>query len=457
MIGWLAVVVCALPGVVSAAAGVPVLEGLRPEIDFWKAIFANYSSEQVVFHDRDDLTRIYSALDFSGLAEAGLSDLQIEIRRREAVQQEAERLRALLLDLHRRGGDTTGLSKEELRIARLFGENPAPDAFLEAAGEGRVRGQTGLRDRFQRGLEISRRYLPMMEKIFGSEGLPIELTRLPFVESAFNVKAYSKVGAAGLWQFMPSTGRLYMTVGNVVDERRDPIASTVAAARFLKSNYDHLGSWPLAVTAYNHGRGGVARAVGEVGSTDLVKIVRRYRGPSFGFASRNFYAEFLAAVEVERDAERYFGPINGERELHIETVTVPVSTSFAGLARAAGVDRDMLAELNPALSSHALAGRVPVPSGYRLRLPSGSSGHFAQSTSTLVAMRTEKKSKKVSRSKGSTSAAKGGFVRHRVRRGQTLQSIARQYQTTVNRIRRHNRLSNPNIVPVGQTLVIPRG
>ena len=437
---------------------VPVLEGLRPQIDFWKAIFTTYSSKQVVFHDRDDLSRVYSALDFSALDESGLTDGQIALRRREAVEAEAQRLRTLLIDLSNRGGDYSSLPKEDQRVARLFGARPDPSALAAAAEEGRVRGQTGLRDRFLRGLEISRRYLPMMETIFRAEGVPIELTRLPFVESGFNVEAYSKVGAAGLWQFMPATGRLYMTVGDAVDERRDPITSTVAAARFLKGNYEALGTWPLAVTAYNHGRAGIARAVSSVGSKDLVKIVRTYRGPSFGFASRNFYAEFIAAYEVDRDADRYFGPIRGESELHVETVEVPVSASFASLARAANIDPVTLAELNPAISDEAVSGRLAVPRGYGLKLPHGRRRTF-ESRGEMITAAASRPAPKPGRRTAAAgrSGAKSRFVRHTVRRGQTLQSIARQYQTTVNQIRRHNRLRNPDTVPVGQTLIIPRG
>src|SRR5262245_20063059 len=135
-----------------------------------------------------------------------------------------------------------------------------------------------------------------METIFEREGLPVALTRLPLVESCFNVRAYSKVGAAGIWQFMPSTGRYYLRIDNAVDERRDPVTATVAAATHLKGNYEVLHSWPLAITAYNYCRAGMANAVSTVGSSDIVDIIQHYHGPAFKFASRNFYAEFLAAL-----------------------------------------------------------------------------------------------------------------------------------------------------------------
>lgn len=464
-----AAVVLIFTGRLGFAAEIPVLEGLRPEINFWKAIFATYTTKQVVFHDPEDLSRVYSALDFADLESSGLSKVEIAQRRREAVDQEVERLRNLFLELYARAGNAAGMSKEEGRIARLFGSAPDPAVLLAAAADGRIRSQTGLRDRFERGLEISRRYLPLMERIFRAESLPISLTRLPFVESSFNVAAYSKVGAAGLWQFMPSTGRLYMTVDNFIDERRDPLASTIAAAKHLKRDYDALGSWPLAVTAYNHGRGGVARAAATVGSRDLVKIVREYRGPSFGFASRNFYAEFLAALEVERMASRHFGEIAAESELKLDIATVPVNATFSSLAAAAKVDRSTLAELNPALSSALISDQVAVPRGYGLRLPAGSREVFdsrcsaieavhARRTTTVARVDKSRRSAGATRDKAGRRRSSGAtFVRHRVRPGQTLSMIAKQYQTTIGQIRRHNRLANPDHVPVGQTLVIPKG
>lgn len=440
------------------APSLPVIEGLRTEINFWKAVFATYSTQQVVFHDRDNLSRIYSALDFSDLNASGLSPGEIERRRKAAVNAETERLRALLINLHSRRNDLEGLTKEERRIVRMFSADANPMAMVQATDEGRIRAQSGLRDRFLRGIQVSRRYLPMMERIFREQGLPVELTRLPFVESAFNVEAYSKVGAAGLWQFMPSTGRLYMTVNNVVDERRDPWAATAAAAAHLKADFDQLGTWPLAVTAYNHGRGGMARAVAATGTTDLVKIVREYKGPSFGFASRNFYVELLAAVEVERDADKHFGVIESEPELQVETVAVPANADFRSLARACGVEAEHLASLNLALCSSIVAGDTGVPSGYRLRVPRGYAGRLQAQAHIVTATRPAKSSRAGTKAVAKASGRSDGrFVRHRVRKGQTLASIARQYQTTINAIRRHNRLRDRDNVVVGQTLLIPNG
>lgn len=111
-------------------------------------------------------------------------------------------------------------------------------------------------------------------------------------------RARSKAGAVGLWQFIKATGKRYLTITRRRDDRRDPIRATEAAARLLKHNYEALGSWPLAITAYNHGKEGMLAARVAVGSSAIEDIISGYTGPRFGFASRNFYAEFLAALEV---------------------------------------------------------------------------------------------------------------------------------------------------------------
>ena len=146
-------------------------------------------------------------------------------------------------------------------------------------------------------------------RVLKQHGVPEEIAALPHVESSFNPFAYSKVGAAGLWQFMPSTAKRFMRVDGIVDERLDPYSATEAAANLMLYNYRLLGTWPLAVTAYNHGPGGLRRAQDELGTSDIAVIVKRYQGATFGFASRNFYVAFLAALEVDRNAEKYFGPI----------------------------------------------------------------------------------------------------------------------------------------------------
>jgi membrane-bound lytic murein transglycosylase D len=427
-----------------ALSPIPSLPGLKTQVGFWKDVFATYSTRQVVIHDALHLNRIYTVLDFRPLADSGASDAEIEAYARERAGSEKERIRALLIRLHQLGPDSPELSAEERKIGALFDKVKDPLKYLHAAADDRIRAQWGLRERFAGGVEVSRRYLPEMEAVFRREGLPLELTRLPLVESCFNVRAYSKVGAAGIWQFMPATGRLYMHVGDAVDERRDPIISTRAAAELLGQNYGALGNWPLAITAYNHGRAGMMHAVAVVGSTDLVQIIKEYHGPAFKFASRNFYAEFLAALEVERHFDDYFGDLQPARPLRTETVVVPDYTNFAALAGAAKTDVDTLADLNPALTRDVVRGKLHVPKGYRLRVPVGSTGAFSTRYAALSREHKHAKQKQL-------------YVTHRVRPGQTLAGIARQYRTSVAAIQRRNNLRHTSRLRAGQSLVIPTG
>ena len=348
---------------------------LEPQIAFWRAIFTRYSKHQVVLHDAVHLDKVYKVLDFTPHVENGMSDGELAALERIETDLELERLRATLLRLHALGPHPESLAADERRIYDLFADDPASDRYLQAADEKRLHSQRGLRERFADGIRVAHRYLPEMERIFREEGLPLELTRLPLIESCFNLHAYSKVGAAGIWQFMPATGRHFMRVDNLVDERRDPIASTRAAARFLDQVHDALDTWPLTITAYNHGPEGVARAVRETGTNDLGTIVSAYRGTAFGFASRNFYAEFLAALDVERDYRTYFGDLDVDSPLRLHERRLERALGIEAAARLARIDRTELALLNPALSSTIVSGRRPIPAGYRLRMPeSGQAG-----------------------------------------------------------------------------------
>src|SRR5262249_16198592 len=143
----------------------------------------------------------------------------------------------------------------------------ADNATFKAASE-RVRVQRGQADKFREGLIRSGAWMPYIEQAFADAGVPKEIASLPHVESSFNPTARSFVGAVGLWQFMRSTGRRYMQIDGVVDERLDPYRSSAAAALLMRQNYAVTSSWPLAITAYNHGAGGMLRAIKQCGTDD---------------------------------------------------------------------------------------------------------------------------------------------------------------------------------------------
>ena len=242
-----------------------------------------------------------------------------------------------------------------------------PTRFMTAAS--RIRFQLGQKDRFLLGIYYSGRYLRQMEAIFKEEGLPIELTRLPFVESSFNVNARSKVGASGIWQFMPGTARAYMKVNKEVDDRNDPLVATRAAARLLRSNYQMLGAWSLALTGYNHGPYGVKQVVEKMGTTDISEIVAKYSSRTFGFASQNFYACFLAALEVEREARSIFSEPKWSPAIESGELKAPKLMSWTLLTKMFDGDEALTIELNPHLLARARDSRPRIPQGTRLRVP----------------------------------------------------------------------------------------
>jgi len=330
---------------------------LERDIRFWIRVYTEVTTDGGLLHDDWNLGVVYEVLRFDP------ADSPARREHRVALAK------ARYTDLLRRfaAGDTEDLTPHERRILHAFGEKTTPAEFRDAM-QG-IRFQLGQADRFREGLIRSQLFERNISKVLAERGVPAEIGALPHVESSFNPAAYSRVGAAGLWQFMPSTARRYMRVDGLVDERLDPYTSTEAAANLMLYNYRLVGTWPLAVTAYNHGPGGLRRAQDELGTSDIAVIVKRYQGSTFGFASRNFYVAFLAALEVDRNAEKFFGPMTHLPDTQSTVVEVPDYIPIDALAKAFKVDMGALQVLNPALRPPIWNGSRFVPRGYGLRLP----------------------------------------------------------------------------------------
>ena len=332
---------------------------LRDRIDFWKQIYAVHEKSVGVVHDARYIDKIYEVvkLDVPGRKVS------------QMIRESKEKWRRALLRLHGRHGDHSNLTPEEIHLLSLFQDIDDPNKFLNAAHRKRLRFQTGHRESFLKGLEDSGKWLPLMEKEFAAAGLPLELTRLPFVESSFNLQARSSVGASGIWQFMRGAGSQFLKIAEGVDERNDPVRAARAAAQLLKQNYDSLGKWPLAVTAYNHGRLSLMRAVRALGSDRIEDVIEGYKSRTFGFSSINFLSCLLASLEVERDARRYFGDFNPGRPWNALEVPLPASVSLTRLSEGLGIPALVLADLNPAWDRQIIRGKLRIPAGYMLRLP----------------------------------------------------------------------------------------
>lgn len=252
-----------------------VSEDLEDRVEFWMKIYSYYNSKQGVFHLVDDPSFILGEIDLTSIIDnSSISSLE----------------KGKLINKK--------ISQQRLFIQKKW----------KITNVGKIRLQMGLKDLMQKAFFYAGRYLPMMEEIFKNEGLPTELTRIVFVESSFNTGAQSKVGASGLWQIMPGTAKPYGYLHKNYDKRNHPIYATKLAARILKANYKVLKTWPLAITAYNHGAAGVQRMV-NLNRTQAIEdlIESTETTPTWGFASKNFYACFLAVLNVEKNAEELFG------------------------------------------------------------------------------------------------------------------------------------------------------
>ncbi len=402
---------------------------LEPAVTFWRRVYTEITTNEGFIHDDTRLDIVYETVR--------LSTSNDRARRSSASEAGNRYVRALRAIA---AGKRDNLNASEKRVMELWGPN-INGAALSAASE-RVRFQLGQADKFREGLIRSGAWAHYIKKTMSDAGLPPEIASLPHVESSFNPGARSKVGAAGMWQFMPSTGRRFMRIDNVVDERLDPYKSTRAAALLMQQNYEVTRAWPLAITAYNHGASGMRRAIEQVGTDDIAVIVRKYKSRSFGFASRNFYTALLAAVDVDEDPERYFGVLDRHAPDNSRVLVLPEYIAVGTLAKSLGVSRDALEPLNLSLKATVWNGTKKVPKGYEFRVPSS-----AGDPQVLLAS--------LSHDAWDTKQTPDLF--HVVQRGETLSSIAPRYGARVSDLVAINSLSSAARIKEGQRLVLPAG
>lgn len=352
---------------------------LEPQIGFWRNVYAVWSRGQVAFHDDRYMGLIYEVVSLPGPIEEGYTSDQ-----RDFVRARGAMWKARLDDLQQKVSFHQPLSPSDQQLATRIAQVGGPGAIYGASE--RLRVQRGLRERFKRGLEISGRYDMLFREIFRQSGLPEDFAYLPHVESSFQVHARSSAGAAGVWQFTRGAARSYMTNHPALDERLDPVLAAHGAARYLGDAYDRLGSWPLAVTSYNHGIGGMGKAQAEFGD-DFARIVQYYDGPNFGFASRNFYAEFLAARDIASQPQLYFPEgVRFETPLNWDRVVLRQDAFPSELALYYRVSKGQLLAMNQAWTSAAQGEQVSLPAGTQIWLPPGTLARAGKFNPNRVAL-----------------------------------------------------------------------
>lgn len=406
----------------------PLPAVLGPAVKFWTRIYSEVDTRGGLVHDNERMDIIYSQLDttFDAFPE-------------KTIERSLVYYRNILWDLAK--GKRTDLSCDEQRVLTIWGGNP--DATTLKAAAERVRFQRGQSERFLQGVNRSTAWRAFILKALEARGLPRELAALPHVESSFHPRAISHAGAAGLWQFMPGTGRRFMQVNEVVDERYDPFKASEGATQLLKYNHSILKSWPLALTAYNHGLSGVYGLTKRFSSSDIGELVRRSKGgKGMGFASRNFYASFLAALEVSDHPLRYFRAVRPRAPAEPPQLELKAFLPSDALAQSLGVEMDILKKHNPVLQEAVWNGSKYIPKGYRVVLP----------PDPLPAGLDEKL--RLAEAKSGLDAQKPDLF-YKVRPGDTLSTIAEKYQITTAELMAMNDLKDRKSIRAGQSLKLP--
>lgn len=461
---------------------------LRPRVNFWIDIFGNYNKAQVIIHHRRFPQIRFALLDIEPET-AGMNDVAFDSYKDRALKAKLKEVREDIAFLALGEEPKTSQQRNIELSMRLLG--PGITKYKRIVEDPElVRGQSGIRDKMAEAIQRSGRYLPILEDIFVNEyDLPAELTRLPFVESSFDYKAYSSVAAAGIWQFMPRTARTYMRLSSTVDERLDPIESSRAAAKYLRSAYSRLGTWPLALTSYNNGVAGVLNKVRKYGTADISSLVENEdETPPFGFASGNFFSEYLAAKEVYNRRAEFFPGLRLEPSLQLTMIRLSRAVMVTEIKNKLGVSEDELRQSNYALSERIWRGQAAIPAGYNLKVPDryeprlikagfgdstenfsvdsaariepmvvafdDSSSHVQPQDREVKAPLTAPKTQEVRESKAS-SLDKQKIRSYTVRPGDTLYSIARDFGVSVPELKAENKIKGSSVF-VGKVISIPQ-
>lgn len=345
----------------------PIPDVIRHDVDFWAKIYREWDTDQVVVYDSP--TKVVFSVVNLPRVEFGLSSAKY----RKDVQKEVSEIQSILNKIAK-GED---LSNENPKAGKLYEIVKQNNLLKETDLSSRLRQQNGLRSQFEFGLKMSGRYADEMKAVLKSQSLPDDLLAVVFVESLFLLTASSHAGASGPWGIVKETAiSSGIHVNKFTDERIDPVVSTWGAARYLKKAKEGLLEWPLVLTAYNYGYPGMMRAVNNLGTKDFSVILAKHDSPIFKYASKNYYAEFLAALDTFRNQDKYFPGLAKENRWEYEIVQVQRPVLVSDLLMVQAINREDLSRLNPSLTHLTITGSEVIPSDYALRVPKGQSDRF---------------------------------------------------------------------------------
>ncbi len=420
---------------------------LSTRVGFWVEVFSRWDTNTAIFHDRDNPHRVFSTISRNEGCRNSSRDNIIDRERtslKSSLRSVADKLR-----------DGKAFNAHEQALYSAFGTSSHQE--VRAAAD-RIRCQSGNRDRMRTALSNFHQYRPAILDALEQNNLTLELQYLPFVESAFDPNALSHVGAAGLWQIMPATGRsLGLKVDSIVDERYDPKIASYAAAKYFRDSIDNLSEAafengssvtpknlnPFVITSYNYGVRGMERAIKQVG-LDYERLLREYQSPSFQTAVKNFYASFLAARHVAKNSELFFGaiPRNNQGVTNsYNQVDLVQATSIKRLTSELNVSSDELKALNPSLNKIVWNDGALVPKNFKLKLPYRETGWDLAMTS-VMSLPAEQSS---------------GFFWYKVRSGDTACGVAERNGASCRELFQLNGLNSRGTIYVGTSIKVPGG
>ncbi|MAF92063.1 MAG: hypothetical protein CL674_12400 [Bdellovibrionaceae bacterium] len=409
-----------------------VPEGLRVNVDFWKNIYQKYDSHQGVLHDSFHIDLVYKEIDFHPIMrDESLSNSEKLRARRKLVDSWKDRVKVAVKKIKGK----QELDDFEKEVAAKISKYTEKNILDNLPDKGRLRFQLGQKDFIKNGFFHSGLYMSQLEEIFASYDLPKELVRIAFVESSFNLRAHSKVGASGIWQIMPATARRSLPMGYYYDYRNNPIAASHTAAKLLKYNFKVLGDWPRALTAYNFGAAGMRRLSKKLG-TDKIAEMSKERTGRWGFAASNFYASYLALLDTEQKLLSMYENFQVRKPLYHKEIRLKKAVNWAWLKEQIPVLEDFK-DHNPQFKFSRFEGDTYLKKGLKIY------GEVPVMEALNVALL---KAPKIKASK---------FQIHRVSRGETLSNIARRYRVRMSSIASVNNLSSYHEIRIGQKLKIP--
>ncbi len=418
---------------------VPVLEG---HVRFWRSVYGEWGANDIALHHPSKLERVYRVVRVAEKDKATGSK-----RRRGDIQKALNETRAALdwLDEHK-PSSSDRLSGVRLEVFRRLEGVHAKDKYTRDAG---LRAQNGVRERLGEGYRTSGAYAARVREMLTRAGLRDSIVALAFLESLMDIDALSSVGAAGVWQFMGYTAKEYMIANDTLDERRDPILATQAAAHYLSLAHKEVGPWPVAITSYNYGRSGMRNAIRSAGTNDLGALFQNFRHQRWGFSARNYYAAFLGVHDLIEFPESYgLSSVSRKEPWSFDAIRLPFDVGAKKLLACIPHDsQELFMTMNPAIKATTFREDRMLPLGLGLRIPQGLGEFVLEHVLDLREAIVREEQERLERARRSRKVT--------VKNGDSLSVIAVRFDVSLNALMKLNGLTAQTKIFPGQSLSLP--